>query len=104
MDSSTNCGEGYHSWLNKLGKASSDSDIDSIGEAISHLLAPALCTAVESDQVAVVAYLLGRGAVVTEGLVLLATESRSRGILQLFFEHGWDINKPIDFFRPPALA
>lgn len=104
MDSSTKNGEDHCSWLTKLVKASSEGDIDSLGEAFSHLLAPALYTAVETGQVVPVAYLLDRGAAVNEGLVLLATESRSREILQLLFEHGWDINTPIDFLRPPALA
>jgi hypothetical protein len=60
-DSSTTCGESFHGWLTKLTMASSDGDLDTLGEAFSHLLAPALCTAIENGQVAVIAYLLDRG-------------------------------------------
>lgn len=68
------------------------------------MLCPALSAAVTNNQVATVAYLLDQGVPMNQELFLYATESKSYQILQVFLEHRWDINTPVDSLRPPALA
>ncbi|KAJ9293833.1 hypothetical protein DTO271G3_7460 [Paecilomyces variotii] len=67
-------------------------------------LCPLLFTAVRNNQVATVAYFLDQGVPMNQELFLYATESKSYQMLQVFLEHGWDINTPVDSLRPPALA
>lgn len=103
-DSRRSCGDYRHTWVTELGKASFVGDLDSPQQALHGLLAPALSAAINNGQVSTGAYLLDRGAVMAQELFLKATLSKSYPILELFLVRGWDINTPVDLFRPPALA
>jgi hypothetical protein len=87
-----------------LQEASSSGDLDRLGDAIKDLLAPALVAAVNNGQAPAVAFLLDRGAGLKQGVFLRAAESKSYRILELFLEHGFDINTPMGFFQPPPLG
>ena len=55
----------------------------------------ALYRAVRAKQVQLVRYLLHTGAVIGESEVTCAARENSVAILELFVEHGWDINSSI---------
>ena len=52
-------------------------------------------TAAESNCVSVASYLLSVGVTFNNAHIELAIRFKAYAILQLFFENGWDINKPI---------
>ncbi|KAA6414966.1 MAG: hypothetical protein FRX48_01717 [Lasallia pustulata] len=102
---STNNRDPLQYWLTTLTRSSSEGDLSSLREAVTHLFTPALYAVVENGQGAAIACLLDRGAVMSKGLFLLVTESNFHRILELFLERGlWDFNTPVDHLKPPALA
>lgn len=63
-----------------------------------------LSDAVNNNSAQTVACLLDYGLQTSSGLFLVATQAKSYDILQTFLDHGWNINTPINFLTPPALA
>lgn len=63
----------------------------------------ALHVAIENRQPSAVSCLLDQGFPIDFRAVELAVHIRSTIILQIFLDHGWDINKPISFFSPSSL-
>lgn len=63
---------------------------------------PVLSDAIEHDSVEVVESLLEYHVPMNPLLVLKATRNTSYRILQALFNHGWDINTPIDPYTPPS--
>ncbi|KAK0260816.1 hypothetical protein B0A54_16496 [Friedmanniomyces endolithicus] len=64
----------------------------------------ALMFAVDHGRKDVVDYLLSEGLTVHTTHVKVATINRDTAVLELLFTHGWDINNPIEWCVPPALA
>ena len=61
--------------------------------------------AVRQDQKDVVAELLQQGLPVSEYYALEAIgHRRSKEVLNMLLQHGWNINQPISELRPPALG
>jgi hypothetical protein len=73
-------------------------------ELFVEITVPILSDAIEHNSVKVVEALLDCHVPMNPLLVLKATRNTSYQILQAFFNHGWDINTPIDSYTPPALA
>lgn len=63
----------------------------------------ALAAAVNNQHVPVISYLLAQGVPLNIGMFVCATKLKSIAMLQLFLDHGWDINEPIDRITPPPL-
>jgi ribosomal protein L16 Arg81 hydroxylase len=91
--------------------ASATGDLDVVQKILSQnhyipreTFCPALATAVTNNQVTTVTYLLDHDVPMNQGLFLSATELKYYQILQVFLDHSWDINTPVDALRPPALA
>jgi len=76
---------------------------DLSGSIFSQNLHPALVEAVRNNHVSVVTYLLSRGLKLNSGLVEIGMINRSTEMLQVFLDHGWDINKPRERSLPPPL-
>ncbi|KAK0344119.1 hypothetical protein LTR91_002957 [Friedmanniomyces endolithicus] len=64
----------------------------------------ALMFAVDCGRKDVVEYLLSEGLTVHTTHVKVATINRDTAVLELLFTHGWDVNTPIEWCVPPALA
>lgn len=112
--------EGFSNWpfeLQQLATAGATGNLDALQTFFSQwqsktlssrsqpeTICPALSAAVRNNQVATVTYLLDQGVPVNQELFLYATESKLYQVLDIFLQHGWDINTPVDFIRPPALA
>ncbi|KAK0248849.1 hypothetical protein B0A54_12768 [Friedmanniomyces endolithicus] len=64
----------------------------------------ALMFAVDYGRKDVVEYLLSEGLTVHTTHVKVATINKDAAVLELLFTHGWDINTPIEWCVPPALA
>ena len=97
------CEDYRYGLITVLGAASSSGDLERLQEAFHGLLAPALCDAIDNDQVVAAAYLLDRGALMRDGLFLRATRAKSYQILQFWLDRVWDINTPVGRFSLPAL-
>ncbi|KAK1077896.1 hypothetical protein LTR33_007698 [Friedmanniomyces endolithicus] len=64
----------------------------------------ALMFAVDHGRKDVVEYLLSEGLTVHTTHVKVATIKRDTAVLELLFRHGWDVNTPIEWCVPTALA
>ena len=64
----------------------------------------ALFLAVEHTRKDVVDYLLSEGVHISSNPVKVATSKRNVAILELFLNHGGDVNEQTEWSIPPALA
>jgi hypothetical protein len=62
-----------------------------------------LVDAIRAKDVRIVELLLAKRTLFDLSHVQLAIEMRSIPILQLFFEHGWNINESVDWATPPTI-
>jgi hypothetical protein len=69
---------------------------------LDHLVI-ALARAVKNNHVKVTSYLLSQGIPLKVGLFRHATQVKSYEMLQLFLDHGWNINEPLSYDKPPPL-
>ncbi|KAG2414805.1 hypothetical protein HFD88_005993 [Aspergillus terreus] len=69
-----------------------------------HELASVMIQAVRRDRTNVVAELLHQELSISQDYALEAIRHRSKGVLNILLQHGWDINQPISELRPPALG
>ena len=69
----------------------------------THALRPALEAAAYKNQLGVIAYFLEQGFVITDIVVKNAIEAQSTQALELFLEHGWDINTRWRHYKFPAI-
>ncbi|KAL8990733.1 MAG: hypothetical protein Q9169_008049 [Polycauliona sp. 2 TL-2023] len=67
-------------------------------------LHPALIAAVEHDHVSTASMLLERKFILSYKPVLAALKNRSTAMLQVFLDHGWNINKTLGPCMAPALS
>ncbi|KAL8786470.1 MAG: hypothetical protein Q9213_002786 [Squamulea squamosa] len=67
-------------------------------------LQPALFAAVEKDHTATASLLLDEGFLVEHEAVRAALANRSTAMLQVFLDHGWNINKKLGPTMAPALT
>ena len=59
---------------------------------------------IENNAVSLVKCLLNNQVPMKAGHFKMATQNTLYRILQAFLDHGWDINRPINSYTPPALA
>ncbi|GES59634.1 ankyrin repeat protein [Aspergillus terreus] len=69
-----------------------------------HKLSSVMIQAVRRDQTDVVAELLHQGLSISQDYALESIRHRSKGVLNILLQHGWDINQPTSELRPPALG
>jgi hypothetical protein len=69
---------------------------------LDHLVG-ALDKAVKNNHVKVASYLLSQGIPMNVGLFRHATQVKSYEMLQLFLDHGWNINQQLSYTKPPPL-
>ena len=67
-------------------------------------LNPALAAAAGGTHLHVVSYLLENAFRPDDAAIRAAIGGASTGALDLFLQHGWDINKPERIGRPPPLS
>ena len=79
----------------------SDLSPDSFG---IHDLVPVMSEAVKHNFSEVVSELMRRGLPMHYTYVLEAIQHRSKDVLGVFLQNGWNINEPISELDPPALA
>lgn len=60
--------------------------------------------AIWSHKLCLVRELLRRQLPISPMYVLEAVKARAKDIMELFFHHGWDINRPMNEMGPPVLA
>lgn len=89
--------EGFNATLSKL-RGSLDN------ETFQAKLTPLLREAVETNSFQVVHFFLENHVPMNSQFVLRATMNTSYQTLEVFLNHGWDINTPLDWVTPPALA
>ncbi|KAK5128185.1 hypothetical protein LTR08_004076 [Meristemomyces frigidus] len=64
----------------------------------------ALQLAVHHQRQQIVEYLVSRGAPVGTSSARYATANKDKAALEVFLEHGWDINRPLGSHDPPPLT
>jgi len=64
----------------------------------------ALNEAIQWKQPEIVSYLLSAGVPLEKVHCYKATEVKSTAVYEVFLQNGWDINKPLDIYEPPALG
>lgn len=69
-----------------------------------HHLYGAMVGAIQLNKVYLVVELLRRGLPISPLDVLEAVKAKAKEVLTIFFNNGWDINKPMGAMSPPALA
>lgn len=69
----------------------------------SHALQPALEAAAYTNQLDVITYFLEQGFVITDTVVTNAIRAQSTPALELFLEHGWDINTRWRHYKMPSI-
>ena len=62
-----------------------------------------LADAIRYRHVDILKLLLDEGVAVTERAVEMATRKKDTKALDMLFEYGWDINRPLDKVYPPLL-
>ena len=63
-----------------------------------------LSGAIEKGNIELSSYVLDHGLKIELYAMMLALQSPSAGIFQVFVDHGWDINTPMGEKWPPCLA
>jgi hypothetical protein len=69
----------------------------------NHAVQPALEAAADKNQLQVITYFLEQGLVITETAVWNAIRAESTAALELFLEHGWDINTRWRQYKMPSI-
>ncbi|KNG89130.1 Ankyrin repeat protein [Aspergillus nomiae NRRL 13137] len=69
-----------------------------------HDLDSVMMQAVRQDQMDVVVELLHKGLSISQYYALEAIKHRSKKVLNILLQHGWNINQPTSELRPPALG
>lgn len=69
-----------------------------------HDLDSVMIQAVRRDQKNIVAEFLQQGLPVSQDYALEAIRHRSKEVLNILLQHGWNINQPTSELRPPALG
>lgn len=77
-------------------KLSDDHDIRHLFGAMSY----AICL----NKVCITKELLRRGLPMSPIYVFEAVKARAKGVLEIFFDNGWDINRPMSQMEPPILT
>ncbi len=65
---------------------------------------PVLNEAIRWNRPEIIAYLLSNGVPLEKVHCYRATEVKSAAVYEVFLQHGWDINRPLDIYEPPALG
>ncbi|KAJ5608653.1 hypothetical protein N7528_009220 [Penicillium herquei] len=89
--------EGIHATLSQLRLSLDD-------KTFQAKTIPFLRDAVEKNEARLVDCFLQNNVSINSQLVVTATTNTSYQILEVFLNHGWNINTPIHFYSPSALA
>lgn len=60
--------------------------------------------AIQWKQSEIISYLLSAGVPLERMHCYKATEVKSTAVYEVFLQNGWDINRPLDIYEPPALG
>ncbi len=60
--------------------------------------------AIQWKQSEIISYLLSTGVPLEKVHCYKATEVKSTAVYEVFLQNGWDINRPLDIYEPPALG
>jgi len=60
--------------------------------------------AIQWKQSEIISYLLSTGVPLEKVHCYKATEVKSAAVYEVFLQNGWDINRPLDIYEPPALG
>ncbi len=63
-----------------------------------------LTEAIQGKQSEIISYLLSAGVPLEKVHCYKATEVKSTAVYEVFLQNGWDINRPLDIYEPPALG
>jgi len=77
--------------------------IDNHGASYRERTQPALNIAASNKHAAICSYLLDRGLVIDQVVVKAALHGASTEVLQVLFDHGWDINWRLGLAGPVSL-
>ena len=60
--------------------------------------------AIQSNKLCLVEELICCKPLISPIYVVEAVKARAKGVLEIFFDHGWDINRQMGEMKPPVLA
>lgn len=63
-----------------------------------------LTEAIQGKQSEIISYLLSARVPLEKVHCYKATEVKSTAVYEVFLQNGWDINRPLDIYEPPALG
>jgi len=63
-----------------------------------------LTEAIQWKQSEIISFLLSAGVPLEKVHCYKATEVKSTAVYEVFLQNGWDINRPLDIYEPPALG